>query len=126
MGDLAMALETTHGRAVSALLNAAGVTIDATAPRELIAERDTVSATISVYNQGTQPVTVERVSLPGEASPASSWVARRVEPDSVLRSRAPYRADVVTVPWWLRRGRRGDTFVQSMREIGRASCRERV
>jgi LmbE family N-acetylglucosaminyl deacetylase len=117
MGDLAMALETTHGRAVSALLNAAGVTIDATAPRELIAERDTVSATISVYNQGTQPVTVERVSLPGEASPASSWVARRVEPDSVLRSRAPYRADVVTVPWWLRRGRRGDTFVQSMQDM---------
>jgi LmbE family N-acetylglucosaminyl deacetylase len=116
IGDLALSLETTRTRAVNALLNAVGVTIDATAPRELIAERDTMTATISVYNQGTQPVTVERVSLPGEASPAS-WVARRVEPDSAFRSRLPYHADVLTVPWWLRFGRRGDTFVQPMQDM---------
>ncbi len=116
IGDLALSLETSRTRAVNALLNAAGVTIDATAPRELIAERDTVSTTISVYNQGTQPVTVERVSLPGEASP-SSLIARRVEPDSVFRSRLLYRADVLTVPWWLRLGRRGDTFVQPMQDM---------
>jgi LmbE family N-acetylglucosaminyl deacetylase len=116
LGDLALSLETARTRAVNALLNASGVTIDATAPRELIAERDTVSATISVYNQGTQPVTVERVALPGEASP-SSLVARRVEPDSVFRSRLLYHADVLTVPWWLRLGRRGDTFVQPMQDM---------
>lgn len=116
LGDLALSLETTRTRAVNALLNAAGVTIDATAPRELIAERDTVSTTISVYNQGTQPVTVERVALPGEASP-SSLIARRVEPDSVFRSRLLYRADVLTVPWWLRFGRRGDNFVQPMQDM---------
>jgi hypothetical protein len=116
IGDLALSLETTRTHAVNALLNASGVTIDATAPRELIAERDTMTATISVYNQGTQPVSVERVSLPGEASPAS-WVARRVEPDSAFRSRLPYRADVLTVPWWLRFGRRGDTFAQSMQDM---------
>jgi LmbE family N-acetylglucosaminyl deacetylase len=116
MGDLALALEATRTRAVAALLNAAGVTIDATAPRELIAERDTVTTTISVFNQGTQPVTVERVSLPGEASP-SSLVARRVEPDSVFHSRLLYHADVLTVPWWLRLGRRGDTFVQPIQDM---------
>jgi hypothetical protein len=116
IGDLALSLETTRMHAVNALLNAAGVTIDATAPRELIAERDTATATISVYNQGTQPVTVERISLPGEASPAS-WVARRVEPDSAFRSRLTYHADVLTVPWWLRLGRRGDTFVQAMQDM---------
>jgi len=115
-GDLALALETTRTRAVNALLNAAGVTIDATAPRELIAERDTVTTTISVYNQGTQPVTVERVALPGEASP-SSLMARRVEPDSVFRARLLYHADVLTVPWWLRFGRRGDTFAQPMQDM---------
>jgi LmbE family N-acetylglucosaminyl deacetylase len=115
-GDLALSLETTRTRAINALLNAAGVTVDATAPRELIAERDTMSATISVYNQGTQPVTIERVALPGEASP-SSWVARRVEPDSVVRSRLLYHADVLTVPWWLRLGRRGDTFVQPIQDM---------
>ena len=115
-GDLALSLETTRTRAVNALLNAAGVTVDATAPRELIAERDTVTTTISVYNQGTQPVTVERVALPGEASP-SSLVARRAEPDSAFRSRLLYHADVLTVPWWLRFGRRGDTFVQPMQDI---------
>ena len=116
LGDLTLSLETTRTRAVNALLNAAGVTIDATAPRELIAERDTVTTTISVYNQGTQPVTVERVALPGEASP-SSWVARRIEPDSVFRSRLLYHADVLTVPWWLRLGRRGDNFVQPMQDM---------
>ena len=115
-GDLALSLETTRTRAVNALLNAAGVTVDATAPRELIAERDTVTTTISVYNQGTQPVTVERVALPGEASP-SSLVARRAEPDSAFRSRLLYHADVLTVPWWLRFGRRGDTFVQPMQDM---------
>jgi len=115
-GDLALSLETTRSRAVNALLNAAGVTVDATAPRELIAERDTVTTTISVYNQGTQPVTVERVALPGEASP-SSLVARRAEPDSAFRSRLLYHADVLTVPWWLRFGRRGDTFVQPMQDM---------
>jgi len=115
-GDLALSLETTRTRAVNALLNAAGVTVDATAPRELIAERDNVTTTISVYNQGTQPVTVERVALPGEASP-SSLVARRAEPDSAFRSRLLYHADVLTVPWWLRFGRRGDTFVQPMQDM---------
>jgi len=115
-GDLALSLETTRTRAVNALLNAAGVTVDATAPRELIAERDTMTTTITVYNQGTQPVTVERVALPGEASP-SSLVARRVEPDSAFRSRLLYHADVLTVPWWLRYGRRGDTFVQPMQDM---------
>jgi len=115
-GDLALSLETTRTRAVNALLNAAGVTVDATAPRELIAKRDTVTTTISVYNQGTQPVTVERVALPGEASP-SSLVARRAEPDSAFRSRLLYHADVLTVPWWLRFGRRGDTFVQPMQDM---------
>jgi len=116
IGDLALSLELTRTRAVTALLNAAGVTIDATAPRELIAERDTMTATINVYNQGTQPVTVERVSLPGEASPAS-LVARRVEPDSAFHSRLPYHADVLTVPWWLRFGRRGDTFAQPLQDM---------
>jgi len=116
IGDLARSLETARTRAVNALLNAAGVTIDATAPRELIAERDTVSTWISVYNQGTQPLVVERVALPGEGSP-SSLLARRVEPDSVFRSRLLYHADVLTVPWWLRLGRRGDTFVQPMQDM---------
>ena len=116
VGDLALSLETTRTRAVNALLNAAGVTVDATAPRELIAERDTMTTTVGVYNQGTQPVIVERVALPGEAAP-SSLVARRVEPDSVFRSRLLYHADVLTVPWWLRFGRRGDTFVQPTQDM---------
>jgi hypothetical protein len=55
-GDLAVSLETARRRANAALLAAAGVLVEATAPRELIAVGDTMPVTVSVYNQGPVPV----------------------------------------------------------------------
>jgi LmbE family N-acetylglucosaminyl deacetylase len=107
-GDLALALATTRARAEDALLNAAGVTVEATAPRELIAERDTMSVTVSVYNQGAAPVTLE------------TRVPRTILPDSVARESILYRASASpTLPWWLMApmARGSDMFTQPLAEM---------
>ena len=84
MGDLALALATTRTRASEALIDAAGVAIEATASRELVALRDTVPVTVTVYNQGKTPISVESVSLIGQSGTASKQ-ARTIPPDSSAR-----------------------------------------
>ena len=117
MGDLALALASTHDRAVAALLNAASVRVDATASRELVAEGDSLPVTISVYDDGAAPVVLERAALVGEPGAASSG-ARTVAAHGVLRDTLTYRAGrAPTVSWWLQHPRRGDTFVQPTAEM---------
>jgi LmbE family N-acetylglucosaminyl deacetylase len=117
MGDLALALASTRRRAVGALLAAAGVTVDATAPRELVAEGDTLPVTISVYDDGSLPVTLEEANILGQSDGAPN-TGKAVAPHGVLRDTLTYRAgQTPTVSWWLRSPRRGDTFVQPMSEM---------
>ena len=114
--DLALAIASTRDRATAALLAAAGVSVDATAPRELVAEGDSVPVTISVYDDGSSPVVLERASLLGQAAGVSS--PRTAAPHSVLRDTLQFRAgQSPTVSWWLRRPRRGDTFDQPLSEM---------
>jgi hypothetical protein len=74
------------------------VTVEATAPRELIAERDTLTVAVSVYNQGKTPFVLERLSFldqPGSASQSTT-----VLPDSALERRLSsgrLRSDVSVV-----------------------------
>jgi hypothetical protein len=111
MGDLALALDLTRERATAALLDAAGVHIDATAPRELIAERDTMPVTVSVYNEGQTPVVLDRASISMQS--AATQTPRSILPDSVARQTLTYHAGSnPTLPWWLVRERRGDMFVE--------------
>ncbi|MBA3672754.1 MAG: PIG-L family deacetylase, partial [Gemmatimonadaceae bacterium] len=56
VADLRRSLETARRRSTSALLLAAGVTLEATAPRELVAIGDTLPVTVTLYNQGTSAV----------------------------------------------------------------------
>ncbi|MDB4878270.1 MAG: LmbE family protein [Gemmatimonadetes bacterium] len=119
MGDLSLALSSTRRRAIEALLSAAAVTVEATAPRELIAERDTMPVTLSVYNQGKTTVSIESVSLTDQLSVASKQ-ARPIRPDSLGRQTLRYRAaDMPTLPWWLRRRAPAgsDMFNQSSAEM---------
>jgi LmbE family N-acetylglucosaminyl deacetylase len=112
-GDLGASVETALRRATRALLAASGVLIEATAPRELVAVGDTVPVTISVYNQGTAPVTLlganagmqygNVINHPG----APVQVAR----DSAARVTLGVLAQAASVPWWLSIGKRGDVFV---------------
>ena len=111
MADLALALRTTRERATTALLTASGIHIEATAPRELIAERDSAPITIAVYNEGTAPVALERVSITTQN--AAEAAARSIQPDSVMRQTLMYHAAASPmVAWWLTRPRRGDMFVE--------------
>ena len=116
LGDLALALASTRARASEALLDASGVTVEATAPRELIAERDTLTVVVSLYNQGKTPFVLERLSFldqPGSMSPPTT-----VLPDSVARKTLVYRAGSdPTFPWWLKSPRYRDTFSQPLSEM---------
>jgi LmbE family N-acetylglucosaminyl deacetylase len=117
VADLALALASTRERATDALLAAAGITVDATASRELIAERDNMPVTISVYNQGKTAVTLEGVSLIEQAD-AASMRPRIVAPDSVARQVLTFRAGTrPTMPWWLQRPLNGDMFSQPLAEM---------
>ena len=61
--DLWSSLSTTNDRVTHALLTAAGVSIDITAPRDLIAQNDTVPVTVRVYNGGKSTVDIGRIAF---------------------------------------------------------------
>ncbi|HVX40916.1 MAG TPA: PIG-L family deacetylase [Gemmatimonadaceae bacterium] len=110
MGDLALALRTTHDRAVDALLDAAGVHILATAPRELVAESDTLPVTVSVYDEGSAPVELTGVQVAGSGA-AESELQQTIAPGGSASATQTYRApNAPTMSWWLRHPLNGDTF----------------
>ena len=113
LGDLAISLETAEARARAGLLAAAGVLVEATATRELVAVHDSLPVTISVYNQGHTEITLEG---------ASAWTYdgfdRRADrtsiaiaPDSMRSLTVPITPASADVPWWLAVGKRGDVFL---------------
>lgn len=111
--DLVGSLETGLRRAQTALLAAAGVQLEATAPRELVAEGDTVPVTITLYNQGGSDVALDgaRAWTMGSVAPAMTPGPGTVPADSAARITVPVSPLTATVPWWLAVGRRGDVFV---------------
>ena len=112
LGDLAVTLETAESRTKSALLAAAGVLVEATAPREQLAVRDTLPVTISVYNQGSSDVELDGGAAwsADESVPEGAHQRTVVRPDSVGRIGLSIVGKAPSVPWWLRIGRRGDVF----------------
>ena len=116
-GDLALALSSTLARATEALLDASAVRVEATTPRELIAERDTLTVTVSVYNQGKTPVVLESASLLDQPATPSRQ-RRTIAPDSVARQALIYRAGSdPTFPWWLKSRPYGDMFTQPLSQM---------
>ncbi|HXD48903.1 MAG TPA: PIG-L family deacetylase [Gemmatimonadaceae bacterium] len=110
MGDLVASLETTLRRASNALLDASGVLIEATAPREVVAESDTMTVTVAVHNEGTAPVRLDFVASGGAQAVVSSPM-RTIEPDSAARVGLSYKAfPEPTQSWWLTRPLVGDMF----------------
>ncbi len=110
-GDLVVSLETAQRRARSAILAAAGVLVESTAPRELLAVGDTMPVTVSVYNQGSTDVAFDSArvwTLTGGHRVAGTGIIAR---DSSARATVPLTAMTSSVPWWLAIGRRGDVFV---------------
>ena len=114
LGDLAISLETAEARARAGLLASAGVLVEATAPRELLAVRDTLPVTVSVYNQGSSAITLESVSawtIDGFGPRYKDQTPRVILPDSAGRVIVPLVAETASVPWWLAAGKRGDIFM---------------
>jgi hypothetical protein len=115
--DLWWSLSITNERATAALIGAAGVSIDITAPRDLIAQNDTVPVTVRVYNGGKSTLTLDRVSLINALGMASRQ-RREILPDSTATQQITYRAPArLSLPWWLRSEPKGDMFVQSRTEM---------
>jgi LmbE family N-acetylglucosaminyl deacetylase len=116
-GDLALALNTTKARATDALMDAAGVVVEATAPREYVAVGESMPVTVTLYNQGKVPVMFEGVALTNALGMASRQ-PRVIPPDSIAKQELAYNGGLnPTLPWWLRRPRKGDTFQQPLTEM---------
>lgn len=115
--DLWSSLSTTSDRVTQALLNAAAVSIDITAPRDLIARGDTVPVTVRVYNGGKTPIQLTRIAFINSLG----VVARRqqeIPSDSTATQPMTYRApQALSLPWWLRSPPVGDLFTQSRTEM---------
>jgi len=110
-GDLALSVETASRRAQRALLSAAGVQVEATAPRELLAVHDTLPVTVTVYNQGKSDVVFQGASVwmqnsdvaPPVSGPTTG-VSPTIAPDSAVRLTLPLVAQRASAPWWLENG----------------------
>jgi hypothetical protein len=114
MGDLATTLDRAVRLASSALLESAGIAVEALAARELVAMGDTLPVAIEVFNRGAMPVRVlgAGAALPDDGYPLKGGPAL-VAADSSWRlaaSLAPGMHAAPTAPWWLRLTRNGDMF----------------
>lgn len=107
MLDADVALAQMRERSADALIEAAGVAVEATAERELLAFGDSMPAAITVYNRGPEPVVVNAVTIGGRTIPLDAPV--RIAPDSSWRYARNLAGLVDTRPWWLG-GRKGDLF----------------
>ena len=112
IGDLAVSLEAAQSRATTALVAAAGVLVEATAPRELVAVDDTLPVTISVYNQGRSVVVFEGASGFTDRGKRETVRARsmNVDPDHAWQQPLQLIARAPSVPWWLALPKHGDVF----------------
>ncbi|HVX39937.1 MAG TPA: PIG-L family deacetylase [Gemmatimonadaceae bacterium] len=97
--DLDAAIDRIRQRATTALLAAAGVTIDATADRELVARSDTGVVMVTIANHGTRPVSVRDVSVWG--SMARDSAPRVIPPDSTAHVFRAVSDLASPHPWWI-------------------------
>ncbi|MBC7896817.1 MAG: hypothetical protein H7066_15475, partial [Cytophagaceae bacterium] len=123
LGDLAVSLGTMRERAVRSMLGAAGLVIDGTVERQLVAAGDSVRAEVIVYNGGPAPVTLHRLAA---ASASATTVLLRdpvvVLPDSTLRRSGYVRVLRETNHWWQVNGLQSGTFMHAIRATSRGGA----
>ena len=116
LGDLAVTLNTIRERAVRALLAASGVAIDATVGRELVATGDTVPASVTVYNGGSQPIAIRRLAVSTAQTLAllirDSLVA--LPPDSAAHWSKTLRVLEPSFHWWQMNGLVAGTLIHNV------------
>ena len=108
--DLDAAVDRMLARARRALLEAAGVAIEVTAARELLAFADSMPAQVTVHNRGRVPVTLSRIEMTGMRSVTLAPTV--ILPDSSLTVERSMLGLVDHRPWWLG-GREGAMFADT-------------
>jgi LmbE family N-acetylglucosaminyl deacetylase len=101
LGDLAVSLDGVRQHATRALLQAAGVVIDGTVGRAVVASRDSVSVAVSVYNGGTVPLVIRRlVATSRTASVPLVRDSAVIAADSTIRWAGNVPVRTTDLPWW--------------------------
>ena len=112
--DLHATMEHASSRVERALSVAAGIAVEATVRREVLAIGETAAVGVSVYNRGADTVRLERrVLLPaGQGGPVMSPAAPiEIFPDSATRDSMSLTVGAPpSQPWWLAVPRRGAMF----------------
>ena len=101
--DLDATLDVLRARTATALLTAAGIVVEASAPRELLAFGDSMPVDVRVYNRGRESVTIEGMTMSG--TPATVLRDITLAPDSVAHATVSVIGLPDTRPWWLGRRR---------------------
>ncbi|MBL8961982.1 MAG: PIG-L family deacetylase [Gemmatimonadetes bacterium] len=97
--DLDATLDVMLHRATRALLLASGVSLEVTAPRELVAYGEQVPVTLAVHNRGREPVRVTGIAYGGQAR-GSAAPRTTVPPDSTVRWSQFVSGIPDAHPWW--------------------------
>ncbi len=111
-GDLFRSVEVASSRVEAALALAAGVAVEATAPREVLASGEPTRIAVGTYNRGASPVRLVRRMMVGGGRAAAELLRTSVAlaPDSALRDSLEVSADNAGGPWWLATPRTGPMF----------------
>ncbi|MDQ4080746.1 MAG: PIG-L family deacetylase, partial [Gemmatimonadota bacterium] len=118
--DVDASVRSGVARVTRALVEAAGVAVEATAERDAVARGDSVRVDVTLYARGDIAVTVTNVRVEGPDVSSSTLVGGAsvaVLPDSAASWHGAVRGVRVTQPWWLAYGRRGDLFDVPRSEI---------
>ena len=105
-GDLAVALRAIGERAVRAMIGAAGIVIDGTVARELVAAGDSVPLAIDVFNGGASPISIRRLAA-SSGSGLKLFVRDTtvvLRPDGVAHWSGNVRVMATTLHWWQTHG----------------------
>ena len=105
LGELATVLRVVRERATRVTLDAAGVVVDGTVSREFAAVKDTIGAEVTVFNGGTEPVTLRRLAANGRVA-LKTLIADsiRIVADSALRWNGFIRVENQESHWWQLQG----------------------
>ncbi len=112
-GDLAQAWAQALARTDRAIALAAGIAVEATAPREVWAVGESAPVVVRVYNRGRRAVTIRHEEAVAEGTEAPSvWRRQDVTlgADSAATDTIEVPLASVTQPWWLAAPRRGAMF----------------
>lgn len=114
LGDLAVSADRVRVQATDALMGAAGIVVDGTVDRQLVAVGDSVRATATIYNGGTRPVAIKRVAVDSRTTlsvlvrDSSSLAA-----DSVATWSTALFVRASDLHWWQANGLIGGTYIHA-------------